>query len=116
MVAALSLYEDWLPFATAVLYVLIQQAVTAEIVDYDEANSPWRWALVWAAAAAIVVGYVATSIPEWSELLLGLPAILISYGAIIWVKGFTKEDRVLFRLKKGEEPTLPPPAATGGGD
>lgn len=49
MVAALSLYEDWLPFATAVLYVLIQQAVTAEIVDYDEANSPWRWGLVHAA-------------------------------------------------------------------
>ena len=49
MVAALSLYEDWLPFATAVVYVLIQQAVTAEVVDYDEANSPWRWALVHAA-------------------------------------------------------------------
>jgi PAS domain S-box-containing protein len=46
MVAALSLYEDWLPFATAVVYVLIQQAVTAELVDYDEANSPWRWGLV----------------------------------------------------------------------
>jgi PAS domain S-box-containing protein len=49
MVAALSLYEDWLPFATAVVYVLIQQAVTAELVDYDEANSPWRWGLVHAA-------------------------------------------------------------------
>lgn len=49
MVAALSLYEDWVPFATAVVYVLIQQAVTAEIVDYDEANSPWRWGLVHAA-------------------------------------------------------------------
>ena len=49
MVAALSLYEDWLPFATAVVYVLIQQAVTAEVVDYDEANSPWRWGLVHAA-------------------------------------------------------------------
>jgi PAS domain S-box-containing protein len=46
MVAALSLYEDWFPFAIAVLYVLIQQGITAEIVDYDEVNSPWRWALV----------------------------------------------------------------------
>ena len=26
--------------------MLVQQGVTAEIVDYDEANSPWRWALV----------------------------------------------------------------------
>ncbi|MBE2316830.1 PAS domain S-box protein [Solirubrobacter sp. CPCC 204708] len=52
MVAALSLYEDWLPFATAVLYVGIQQTITAEIVDYDEANSPWRWALVHSAFIA----------------------------------------------------------------
>ena len=42
MVAALSLYEDWLPFAIAVVYVLVQQGITAEIVDYDEANSPWQ--------------------------------------------------------------------------
>jgi PAS domain S-box-containing protein len=46
MVAALSLYEDWFPFAIAVVYVLVQQGITAEIVDYDKANSPWRWALV----------------------------------------------------------------------
>lgn len=74
--------------------------------------SPWRWALVWAAAAAIVVGMIATRVPEWSELLIGLPAILLSYGAIIWVKGFTPEDRMLFRRKKGETPTLPPPGST----
>jgi O-antigen/teichoic acid export membrane protein len=74
--------------------------------------SPWRWALVWAVAAGAVVGYLATHIPEWSELLIGLPAILLSYGAVIWMKGFTKEDRVLFRVRKGEEPELPPPGET----
>ena len=52
MVAALALYEDWLPFAVAIAYVLIQQGVTAEIVDYDDANSPWRWALVHSAFVA----------------------------------------------------------------
>lgn len=52
MVAALSLYEDWLPFATAVIYVGVQQTITAEIVDYDEANSPWRWAAVHSAFIA----------------------------------------------------------------
>jgi PAS domain S-box-containing protein len=46
MVAALSLYEDWLPFGVAVAYVLVQQGITAAIVDYDEADSPWRWAIV----------------------------------------------------------------------
>jgi PAS domain S-box-containing protein len=52
MVAALALYEDWLPFGVAIGYVLVQQGVTAEIVDYDEANSPWRWALVHSAFVA----------------------------------------------------------------
>ena len=45
MVAALSLYEDWVPFGAAVAYVLIQQGITAAIVDYDRAESPWLWAL-----------------------------------------------------------------------
>jgi hypothetical protein len=74
--------------------------------------SPWRWALVWAAAVATLVGFVATSIPEWSELLLGLPAILISYGWVIWKRGFTKEDRLLFKRSKGETPTYPAPGTT----
>ena len=52
MVAALALYEDWLPFGVAIAYVLVQQGVTAEIVDYDDANSPWRWALVHSAFVA----------------------------------------------------------------
>ncbi len=65
--------------------------------------SGWRWALLWAAAAAIVVGYVATSGPEWGELTLGIPAILLSYGYVIWRKGFTAEDRVLFRGRKAVE-------------
>jgi PAS domain S-box-containing protein len=46
IVAALSLYEDWVPFGAAVAYVLIQQGITAAIVDYDRADSPWVWALV----------------------------------------------------------------------
>ena len=61
--------------------------------------SPWRWALVWAAAAATVVGYVATWVPEWLELAVGVPAILGSYGWLIWRKGFTAGDRILFRRK-----------------
>ena len=40
MVAALSLYEDWLPFGAAVVYVLIQQGITAAIVDYDAPTRP----------------------------------------------------------------------------
>lgn len=58
----------------------------------------WRWALVWAAAPAILVGWVATRfLPEWAELSFGIPAILGVYCWVIWTKGFGHEDRVLFR-------------------
>ena len=69
----------------------------------------WRWTLVWAAAAATVVGFAATRLPEWLELSLGVPLIMIAFGVTVWYRGFTDEDRVLFRRHKGEEPTLPPP-------
>ncbi|TMJ15518.1 MAG: lipopolysaccharide biosynthesis protein [Alphaproteobacteria bacterium] len=72
----------------------------------------WRWPLVWAAAGAVVIGGAFTALPpslEWLELSLGIPAILLVFGAIVWKRGFTHEDRVLFRMKKHEEPTLPLP-------
>jgi O-antigen/teichoic acid export membrane protein len=74
----------------------------------------WRWPLVWAAAAATVVGWLFTMLPrswEWAELALGAPAILIVFGAVVWTRGFTHEDRELFRTRKSDvaEPTLPPP-------
>ncbi|MGF1549523.1 MAG: lipopolysaccharide biosynthesis protein [Sphingomonadaceae bacterium] len=66
--------------------------------------SGWRWPLVWAAAAATVVGYVATQVPEWGEILVGMPAIMLSFGLVIWHMGFLPEDRVLFRLKQPDVP------------
>jgi O-antigen/teichoic acid export membrane protein len=62
----------------------------------------WRWALVWAAAPAVLVGWAFTRyLPEWVELLLGIPAILLIYGWVIWHRGFGPEDRVLFRKNVG---------------
>ena len=77
----------------------------------DAPVSGWRWPLVWAAGGAAVVGYLATLLPEWTELIVGIPLILGTFGAIIWKRGFTHEDRILFKMKKGEEveATLPPP-------
>jgi O-antigen/teichoic acid export membrane protein len=58
----------------------------------------WRWALVWAAAPAALTGWLATRfLPEWAELLFGIPAILAVYGWVIWNRGFGPEDRILFR-------------------
>ena len=62
--------------------------------------SGWRWPLVWAALAASAIGYLATKLPEWLELSLGIPAILLTFGAVIWRFGFTNEDRTLFRLRE----------------
>ena len=75
----------------------------------------WRWPLVWAAAAATLVGYGFTALPrryEWTELLFGIPLILGTFGYVIWRRGFTAEDRTLFRKQKDEEPTLPPPGTS----
>jgi O-antigen/teichoic acid export membrane protein len=77
----------------------------------------WRWPLIWAAAGATVVGFLFTLLPhrlEWLQLAAGIPAILVTFGAIVWKRGFTQEDRALFRIRKGEkqEPTLPPPLGT----
>ena len=76
--------------------------------------SGWRWPLIWAAAAAMVVGQIAIRLPEWAELLFGIPAILGAFGAVLWLKGFGPEDRELFRMKKEdiEELSLPDPGTS----
>ena len=66
-------------------------------------NAPigvWRSALILAVAAATVVGWGVTYMPEWAELIIGIPLILGVYGSIIWTKGFGPEDRILFRKEK----------------
>ncbi len=66
----------------------------------QEPINNWRWALVWAAAAAVLVGQVAIRLPEWAELVFGIPAILGAYGWVIWRRGFGPEDRMLFKRHK----------------
>lgn len=69
--------------------------------------SIWRWALVFAVAAAAMLGVIIVSLPprfEWVELALGIPAILGLYSWIIWRWGFGPEDRVLFRKSEPDAP------------
>jgi len=61
--------------------------------------SGWRWALVWAAVAATIAGAGVTQLPEWAELLFGIPLILFVFLYVIWNLGFTEEDRTLFRRR-----------------
>ena len=122
LVAWLGLESDRLPetFAAAGPAVALMLALgMASILKarllcriLDAPVQGWRWPLVWAAAGAASVGYLATLLPqrlEFLELIVGIPLILGTFGAIIWRIGFTHEDRVLFRLKKSDEPSLPPP-------
>jgi O-antigen/teichoic acid export membrane protein len=95
------------------LAAIVKARLLHHILGYPV--SGWRWPLVWAAAAAVVVGQIAIRLPEWAELLFGIPAILAAFGAVLWIKGFGPEDRELFRMKKEdiEDLSLPDPS-TGG--
>jgi len=50
MVAALSLYEDWVPFLAAIAYVFFEHAIMAGFIDHDAVfnhpGSSWKWAAV----------------------------------------------------------------------
>lgn len=75
---------------------LIKALVLKHLLKAPVSN--WRWALVYASAPAVVVGFLFTEFtPEWVELAFGGPAILIVYMAVIWKRGFKEEDKVLFR-------------------
>ena len=75
---------------------LIKARLLARILG--EPINNWRWALVWAAAPAVILGFLATRfLPEWAELAFGIPAILGSYLLVIWKRAFGPEDRKLFQ-------------------
>ena len=96
-----------LAFAAVAKSLLLRSILKAPV-------SGWRWPLIWAAAVATIVGEIAIQVPEWAELLFGIPAILGAFGAVLWLKGFGPEDRELFRMKKEdiEELSLPEPGSS----
>jgi O-antigen/teichoic acid export membrane protein len=65
--------------------------------------SGWRWDLAWAASAGAIVGAgIRFVLPSTLQLIIGVPAIMAAFGAVLWTKGFGPEDRELFRLRKDE--------------
>ena len=70
--------------------------------ELGERVSGWRWDLVWATAAGVIVGIAVRFLPQWWQLILGVPAILAAFFAVLWTKGFGPEDRELFRLRKAD--------------
>ena len=105
--------------AIALLLALAFAAVTKSRLLSGILGGPvsgWRWPQVWAAAAAIVIGELAMLMPQWAALLVGIPAILVAFGAVLWTKGFGPEDRELFRMRKAdiEELSVPAPSESAG--
>ena len=84
--------------AALALTLGLASAVKSRLVRYLLGGkvSNWRWALVGAAVPTALVGWAAHFLPEWLQLLAGIPAMLACYMAMIWRLGFGPEDRVLF--------------------
>ena len=97
--AHLPLYQAAAVAAALALTLALASAVKSRLVRYLLGGkvSNWRWALVAAALPTIAIGWAAHWLPEWLELLAGIPAMLACYMAMIWRLGFGPEDRVLFR-------------------
>ena len=72
-----------------------------------ETVNNFRWGLVIAAIPAALVGWGVTQLPEWVELVVGIPAILATYAVIVWFVGFREDDRVLFRRNLGQDGETP---------
>ena len=76
---------------------VVKSNLLSRLLDAPVAG--WRWPLLWAAAAAGLVGYGFTTLPrslEWAELLIGVPAIAGVYCLVLWRWAFGPEDRALF--------------------
>lgn len=93
---------------------IIKSRLLARILGHPV--SGWRWPLIWAAAAAMVAGQLVIRLPEWAEIVFGIPAILAAFGAVLWHKGFGPEDRELFKMRKHEIEELSLPDPSTGGD
>ncbi len=88
--------------AAALMVALAYASIVKAIFLSKLLNAPvngWRWTLLLAIAAGSIVGYLATFLPEWAELIFGIPMILASYALVIWKWGFGPEDRTLFKMK-----------------
>jgi O-antigen/teichoic acid export membrane protein len=92
--------------AIALCVALAFASITKSRLLRKELKAPvsgWRWDLAWATAAGAIVGAgVRYLLPEPLHLVLGVPAILGAFGAVLWTKGFGPEDRELFRLRKAD--------------
>jgi O-antigen/teichoic acid export membrane protein len=71
--------------------------------ELHEPVSGWRWDLAWATLAGAAVGAgVYYLLPQTLQLFIGVPAIMIVFGAVLWKTGLGPKDRELFKLRKSD--------------
>jgi diguanylate cyclase (GGDEF)-like protein/PAS domain S-box-containing protein len=77
MIAVLALYEDWLPFGLAIVYVVLEHGVLGALSPrsvYNHGGNPWLWAGI---HGFFVLGAVAASVVSWrlnEEMRAGMDA------------------------------------------
>lgn len=94
-------------YAVAVAAALVLALAVASLVKARLLSSlcgapvhGWRMVLLWASLGAVILGWGAWQLPEWAELLFGVPVILGIYAYIIWTRGFGPADRALLKPDK----------------
>jgi len=96
----------WIDPAIGLCIALAFAAITKSRLlrsQLGERVSGWRWDLAWATAAGVAVGaLIRLILPQTWQLVIGVPAILLAFGTVLWTKGFGPEDRELFRMRKSE--------------
>ena len=112
---AMGLPASWQAAAAALALLLalgLASILKARLLSrlLDAPVQPWRWPLFWAAGGAALVGWLFSLLPHalvWIDLAIGVPGILATFAIIVWKRGFTAEDRVLFRFVRA--PDTPEP-------
>ncbi len=113
------LYRDAAAAASLMLALGIASIIKSRLLSrlLDQPINNWRLALFPAVATASVAGWLAVRfLPEWAELILGIPAILGLYCWVLWHKGFGPDDRVLFRRNVGVDQPKDAATVVAGGD
>jgi O-antigen/teichoic acid export membrane protein len=84
--------------AAALLVALVSVAVARQLLlgrVLGAAVGYWRWSLLGAGVAAFAAGYAARQLPELWQMLVGIPAVLLLFLAVIWRFGYGVADRAL---------------------
>ena len=56
-----------------------------------------RWPLLTAALGGLALALPIRMLPDIAQIAIGIPAVILVYGVILWRWGLKPEDRVLFR-------------------